>query len=141
ARADAAREAQRASRLLAYPEQQRAEARARAAGVGVADDDEFLPLQALHLEPALRALFAVAVVRALRHDALEAEPAGLGEHRGTVALDVLAVADRVGRVGDELFEQRLARAERRAAQVPAVEVQQIERDEHDRGVVRGDRIL
>ena len=50
------------------------------------------------------------------------------EHRIAVARDVVAVAQAAGvaGVGQKLGQRRLARAERRLAQVEAVEIEQVE---------------
>ena len=57
------------------------------------------------------------------------------------SVDVLAVADRRRRVLEQPLEQRFALDERHARQIPAVEMQQIEGDEHDLGPRARQRVL
>ena len=88
-------------------------------------------MQAFDLEPAARAFLAVGIGGALRDDTLEPELARGGEELRAVLGDVLAVADRRRRAFEQPLEQRFALDERHARQIPAVEMQQIECDEHD----------
>ncbi len=131
--ADLAGVAERRARVVARRDEQCAEGRARAAGVGEAHDDELLPLEAFDLEPASSAFRAVGIGGALGDDALESELAGCGEKFRAVLGDVLAVADCRRRVLEQPLEQGFALDERHARQIPTVEMQQIEGNEHDLG--------
>ena len=93
-----------------------------------ARDHEAVALARLHLEPRLHPARAIGRRRLLGDDAFEAKPAGVPEHRIAVARDVVAVAQAAGvaGVGQQLGQRRLARAERRLAQVEAVEIEQVE---------------
>ena len=59
-----------ASRIV-VPEQQRADIRAAAFGVGPADDDKFIAVEVFGLEPGPAIARAVRGIEALRDDALE----------------------------------------------------------------------
>ena len=84
---------------------------------------------------------AVGIGGALGDDALEPELAGRSEEFRAVLGDVLAVADGRRRVLEQPLEQRFALDERHARQIPAVEMQQIESDEHDLGARARQRVL
>src|SRR5690606_494859 len=92
--ADAADVAPRA--VLAGGHQQRAEAAARTLGLGIADDDELVALLVLGLDPVAASPGPVAAVRALADHALDALAAGLREHLGAVADDVVAEGEHAG---------------------------------------------
>ena len=93
-----------------------------------ARDHEAVALARLHLEPRLHPARAIGRRRLLGDDAFEAKAARMPEHRIAVARDVVAVAQAAGvaGVGQKLGQRRLARAERRLAQVEAVEIEQVE---------------
>ena len=88
--------------------------------------DELLPLQALHLQPVLVAAGAVGEVGALGDDPLQADcrPGGRTPRRPPRRGRPSGSASPLA--GEELGERRLAVEERRAAQVVAVEVEQVE---------------
>src|SRR5207244_10587366 len=114
-----------------------------AVGIGEADDHELLAIAAFDLEPAAAAPRSVRVGPALRDDALELEAAGLAQE-GRAAIDlVIAVAQHSLRLPrDNLGECGFAILERRAGQVPAIPIEQIEREQDQRiGLPAGDRVL
>ena len=67
---------------------------------------------------------AVRSVRLLGHHALEAHFSYLFEHLGTLLFDVLGEANRAAR-GDDPGQELLALLERQAAQVVAIDLEQI----------------
>ena len=73
----------------------------------------------------------ISAVADLRDDALQPDLAGMGIHLATIDLEALAELD-VGAV-DDLFQVRLALDQRQLPQIVAVEVEQIEGDQHDLG--------
>src|SRR5690606_14528605 len=95
----------------------------------VAADHELLPVAALDLEPGARAPAGVGGIRALGDDAFAAVPAHLLEHARAVSAHVLAEMHRAarGQRGEQLAERLLAFHERESPQVPAVELEQVER--------------
>src|SRR5690606_30140509 len=83
--------------LVVHPEHERAEEGARAPRRREAAHQELLTAAALDLHPVAAAAAPVAGVAALRHDAFEAEAAGVRVEAGAVAAQMLAVAQsRVG---------------------------------------------
>src|SRR5690606_17924997 len=93
-------------------------------------------------EPRVRRAAAIWRVGAFRYDGRKPEPTCLAVEALAVPLDVVAVADAARRTARQKTQQLLAGAKRRAAQVPAVEVQEIDDDEHDLiGVVVCERAL
>ena len=79
--------------LILHREKQRAEA-APLVALRPADDDEFLALDALDLEPVARPGAAVGRTGLLGDDALAAHPADLAEQLLSAADDVVAIKDR-----------------------------------------------
>jgi hypothetical protein len=77
------------------PQQQRADERAAALGVGPADDHEFLPVEALGLEPEPALAREIAGVQPLRDDAPEPELAGVPMKRLTLPDLMIAVPDGI----------------------------------------------
>jgi hypothetical protein len=122
ARAHLAGVAERAAGIVGR-EHERAESAARAGRVGEARDHELLAARALDLEPRASTTGAVGRVGALADDALDAAPAGLGEHGGPLPLDVIAEAQRRvgGQRSEQASQQRLPLQQRAGAHVPAVE--------------------
>src|SRR5262249_43472748 len=105
---------------------QRADADAGALGIGVANDDELLALNALHLEPAPAAAGDVGGRSELRDDPLELHPARVAQERRPGAGMVVAVLDARGRADKQRRQRWLARIEAGGPQVVAVEVEQVE---------------
>src|SRR6185312_3158818 len=119
---------------LVITEQQRADpALARAFALGEAANDEFLPLDAFRLEPVADPARAIGRVGAFRHDAFEPLLSRFLEDRVARALDMVGIAQRarLGLFRDQGTEQFLARAEGSAAQILAVEIEQVERDQRE----------
>jgi hypothetical protein len=83
-------------------------------------------LRVLDLEPGLGSSRPVRVLAVLRHDAFGAEPAGLGEDRGAVALEMVRVPDAGRRVGEEPGQPTLAHLERPGPPVLALDLQEVE---------------
>ena len=130
--ADAAGIAQFSLRIV-IADEERAEAFPAAVGIGEADDHELLAIAAFDFEPAAAAARPVGLGPALRDDALELEAAGLAkEVRPAIDL-MIAVAQHPLRLPrNDLGECGLAVLERRAGQVPAVAIKQIEGEEAQR---------
>src|SRR6185369_9540018 len=83
--------------FVVLPDEQRAQPQARAAGFGIAADDEFLARPALELDPAPAAAAAVGCPGPLADQAFQPELAGLFEHGRELlagAGEMIAVADR-----------------------------------------------
>jgi hypothetical protein len=93
-----------------------------------AADHEVLGRGAFQLEPGLAATGPVGRVAALGDHPLEAEPAGVADEHGAIVLQVLAPAHGpAGRSPVESpGEQRLAVEERRAPEVVAIEMEDVE---------------
>jgi len=81
----------------------------------------------LRFQPVGRATRAVPRVLAFRHDAFEPQPASMREHDRPVVLEVFVDQDARQRPGQDRGERRLARDQRFAAQIIAVQFDQIER--------------
>src|SRR5690606_10907631 len=81
-------------------------------------------------EPRLR-VAAIRCIGSLRHDAGKLQPTCLAIKARAVPFDVLTVAKPGHSMTREETQQLLAGAKGRAAQVPAVEVEQVEDDEND----------
>ena len=97
-----------------------------------AADHQLLAQPALRLAPVSAATLAIGSVRALAHDALESRLARLLEELEPLATHVVAEAQG-GRGGFEEPPQHvLALLEPHLAQVPAVEVEQVEGEVDDR---------
>ena len=97
-----------------------------------AADHHLLGEPALRLAPVSAAPLAIGRVRALAHHALEPGFARLLEELGAVPAHVIAEAQRVGRCLEEAPQHLLALLEPHAAEVPAVEVQQVEGEVDER---------
>ena len=140
--ADAAGVAQLALRVI-IADEQRAKTLAAAFGIGVADHDELLAIAAFDLEPAAASPRPVGLGPPLRDDAFQLEAARLAQERRAAADLVIAVAQHALRLRrNDLGESRLAILERRAGQVPAVAIEQVEGEEVQRvGLAAGNRVL
>src|SRR5262249_59541749 len=90
-----------------------------------------LALRVLELQPFLRPAGAVAGGEPLRHDALEAHLAGVPEHALAVVGEVLVEAQAGQTSAQDAGKRRLARLDRLAPQVCAVQLQQVEGVEED----------
>jgi hypothetical protein len=114
------------------PDEQRAQALARALRLGVTADDEFLAADAFGFQPARAAAAAVGLAPALGHDPFEPAAARLFQEGLPVSHHVIGKLDGKpgGGGGDQVFERRLACLERLPPQVAAIEVQQIENVVH-----------
>ena len=118
--------------FLVSAQHQRADRVARSARRHIAADDELLPRRAFGLHPALAAARAIRRVAVLRDDAFEAEPAGVLQHERAVLLEMLAVADdSAGSRRRACASSGLALDQRHLRQIVAVEMQEIERVEHE----------
>jgi hypothetical protein len=84
------------------------------------------------LHPIVAAPGCIAAVSDLGDDALKPDLAGMGAHLAPVDLEARAELD-VGAV-DELLQMRLALDQRQLSQIVAVEIKEVERDQHDLGV-------
>ena len=124
-------------------EQQGAEAVSAAGRIGEADDDELVLVQAFDLEPIGAAAGPVRLVAALGDRALDLVVAGLRKEIGATADLMVAVADHVRPiVRHDLGERLLALLQRKAGEIEAVEIEQIEGEEHEIvGRARGDPVL
>src|SRR5208337_3705824 len=107
-------------------EGERADRVVRGSGGHEARDDELLPRRTLRLGPALAAPRPIGRTPELRHDAFEAEPAGVPEHDLAVLVEMAAVAQRSGAVAEDRLQKPLALDKRRLAQIEAVQVEEIE---------------
>src|SRR6185369_17033868 len=98
-------------------------------GILVAEDDEFLVLLAFRLDPVVAAARTIGRVAPLRDHAFEAEPAGVREHLRAADLEMIAVAHDTIRIAifEQALQRGLAREQRLAGQVRAIEMKQIER--------------
>src|SRR5581483_9110010 len=134
--ADLARILELAARNVMHAEEQRAEAGARAAGSGVAGDDEILALAAFQLDPRLGAPRHVRRIGELADQSLEAELAGLVEHLVRLAFQVLA-QPHAGIFLQRARQPALALFERQRAQILAGEEGRVEHEEHDLGSAPG----
>jgi hypothetical protein len=80
----------------------------------------------LHLEPVGRAAAAIWRVLPLAHNAFKPELAGVAENLGAVALDVVIEPNAMTNPGQDGGQRGLADFERLAAEIVAVELNQIE---------------
>ncbi len=124
AAADAARVVQRAGAVV-EADMQRAEPATAAARRGPAEHDELLAPLALHLDPGLCTPGGVGRVGALADDALQPECAGAFAHGIAPAGEVVAVAQSLA-PRDQALQRLLAVVQPAAAQIPAVQEQQVE---------------
>src|SRR5438477_5320265 len=135
-RADLAGVAQLAAGHIVDAENQRTEAGSRAAGRGVADDDEVLLEAALELDPGLGAARFVDRVGALADQALEPELACLLEHLARLPFQVFAQAHAAGLL-QRRRQGRFALSERQALLVDTLEERRVEHIEHDPAIGAG----
>ena len=84
--------------------------RTAAFGVGPADDDKFLPVEASNLEPETAVAWGCTGVQSLRDDAFQPKRAGMPVKRRTLADLVVAIVDRLS-----LRSRRVARRALRSA--------------------------
>src|SRR6185437_10363593 len=113
-------------------EQQRADpAFARALAFGEATDDKFLALDAFRFLPVANTARPISRRGALRHDAFEAALSRLFENRVARTFDMVGITQRVrlGSFWDQRTQQFLAFEQPCAAQILAVEIEQIESDQ------------
>jgi hypothetical protein len=128
ARADIAGVAQHAV-VVMDPEQQRADAGARALRIGEAADDEFLAPAAFQFDPVGRAARDIAGVAPLADHAFEADLAGGDDQFIRPGAEFGREPHLVGfGLLEHLFEHRAAVDQRHLAQVVAVEVRNIEQE-------------
>src|SRR5438045_2228077 len=112
--------------LVANGQHQRPEMRPGSLRRGEADNDRFLPLAGLDLEPVLAARAGeVPALRTLGHDALKVELLGLFEQALAMLRPVLAV-DQQRILGQQSAQALLAFYERQAAQILASEEHDVE---------------
>ena len=102
-------------------------------GGRVAEHDEFLLLGAFGLEPIAGAAGAIRRIAQFRNDAFELQVASVLEQPGTLGLEMLAETNpAAGRgVGQNVLQQLLARQQRRAREIVAIEMQEVEGVEHE----------
>src|SRR5215471_710742 len=115
--------------LLVHAGEERPQAHPRAFRIGVAPDDDLLPLGAFDLEPLAASRAAIGRVPQLGHDALETVPAGLGEEGGAVAHHMIAVADGARRIthrSEQIGEEAFAVLQACPHQIEPVQVQEVE---------------
>ena len=110
---------------------QRADRLARRRGRHVAGDDEFLPVRAFRLDPALAAAGSIRRVAQLGDDTFQAQPAGVIENELPVFFEMSAVADRCRAIGDQLLQHGLALDQGQILQVVAVEMEEVENVEDE----------
>ena len=95
----------------------------------ITQDDELLPQHAFRLEPMRAASRFVGQIRALRHDAFEAQTASMLEDGRTILLDEM-LTEANGRVSrqraDDLRKQRFAVQQRCFRQIKPLAVKEIE---------------
>ncbi len=139
ARSDLAGEDE-ASRVVMGADEERADARASALGIGEPTDHELLSPDALGLQPAAVAAGRIRQPAAFRHDTLEPETARRREECRAAADDVVREADDAA-AWHEPGETRLAFLERQARHILAVQVQQVEDDVHEPSRRRGEGVL
>ncbi|MNS85292.1 hypothetical protein D3C72_1191540 [compost metagenome] len=129
--ADLARIAQGAV-VFMHGQQQGTQAFARALRGGIAHDDEFLPLGALDLQPAIAAPRHIRRRLALGHEAFQAHLAGRRDQVRGRFLERFAKAQAVVLRGiHQLRQQFTAHGQRLFAQVAAADERQVEGVEHD----------
>lgn len=92
-------------------------------------------IRVLDLQPSHRSAGLIRQVEPLRDDAFAAEPAGLGEDRGAITLEVLVERDRAAGAREKPPQVVLALQERQRGDVDAVELEQVERTEGDELIV------
>ena len=117
-------------------ELQRADERARAVRLRVADDHEVARAVRLDLEPARRPSGDVRALRPLRDESLEPQLRHLAEHELSLARDVVE-RPHGAELRYALGEQPTALDERNAAKVEVLEREEIEREEGGRQLDRG----
>ncbi len=129
--------------IVMQTQQQRPETAARALGFGITDDDEFLPILALDLHPAVAAAGHVAAPRTLADQPFETHLAGALENALGLLAEVggkpqqLAVATL-----EQPGQQRSALFERHLAQVVAFQIGRIEQVVEDAAAAPGlERVL
>ena len=96
-----------------------------------AGDGQRLALDAGFLHPVVAAARRIGAVAHLRDDAFQAELAGVREHLAALDLEAFAELD-VGAI-DDLLELGFALDQRQLPQIAAIQIEQIERDQHDLG--------
>ncbi|OPZ05743.1 MAG: hypothetical protein BWZ08_02421 [candidate division BRC1 bacterium ADurb.BinA292] len=114
--------------LIVVTQHERAEARARAARIGVAGDDELLAPAALELDPRSGPPFSVRGIGLLADDALQTEAAGVVEDFVAAAAHMIAEADAALPPGADQQppHELLALELPRAPQIVSIQVQQVE---------------
>ena len=132
ARADPADIGERTVAL--HAEQQRAQTQASTFHGRVAADHELLPGVALDLEPVLAPPGAVGRIDPLGDDPLGPQATSVTVQVGSAADQMVAKADRVilRQRRQQALEPPLALQQRLSAQVPAVQMQQVEGEQHQR---------
>ena len=131
--ADAAGIDQSLSVRRVVAEQQRPDPMPAALRIAPADDDKFLPVEALGLQPGAP-VGLVPAVDPLRDDALQAALAGQTvEGRATADL-MIAVPERRRRAVQQFFQPGLAVDQGQPGDVLAVDEQQIEQEEDQRSL-------
>ena len=111
---------------IVYADQKRADAGARPCRVGEPADHDLLSLDAFRLLPACAASGLVGEVAAFRHDPFRALPARFGEDARAVTDDMVGILQHAIRASEQSLQARLAFLERQAADIGAIQVQQIE---------------
>ncbi|CAM5447461.1 hypothetical protein SSTU70S_05396 [Stutzerimonas stutzeri] len=120
------------------PQQQRTETSARALGGGVADDDEFLSVAALDLDPAAAALADIAAAAALADQPFELHLAGAFENALRRLGEILGKTQQIAIATRQNFTQRRATLlQRHLAQVQPVQVRRIEQVIEDAATAAG----
>jgi hypothetical protein len=128
--------------VLIDAEQQGAESLARALRIGEAADHHLLPARAFRLDPVARPEpVAIGRLGAFRDHAFEPQLAGLPEVVVAVSQKLRPDANGTHTVADHRTQHRFAVGQRGTAQVVAVEVENVEREERQRRLRAAERVL
>src|ERR1700691_4158062 len=112
--------------LVIQPQDQCAEIFAVALGSRVTSDDAFLALRDFDLEPIARALFLVCTASLLRKDSFQPPLLSCFEKIKTLLAKVVGKTNHMA-ILDCLLQQLLSLLEPDAAQVEAIQIEQVER--------------
>ena len=112
-------------------QQQRADVRPAALGIGPAHDDELLAVQALRLDPDAAVAWSVGAIGELRDNTFQAQLAGMLAEAGAVARNMVAVAQTADLLLEQACQLFLPSDERQLRRALPIQEQEIGDEEHE----------
>jgi hypothetical protein len=103
--------------------------RAATFGIGPADDNELLAVQALRRDPDPTVAWSIGAIGELRDCAFQAELAGMLAEAGAVARDMLAIAQAANFLFEQTTELFLPFDKRQLRRILPIQEQEIEGEE------------